>query len=107
MPRTKEFDSNAALMATLELFWRRGYEATLMQDLVDLVDHLGIGRASIYATFGSKHDLYLQTLDRYCAEIAGTYTHMLPQSGPTLPGVRAGQGVHRQDPDRSRAQGLF
>lgn len=31
----------------------------------DLVDHLGINRGSSYATFGSKHQLYLQALDRY------------------------------------------
>ncbi|WP_163509248.1 TetR/AcrR family transcriptional regulator [Fodinicola acaciae] len=86
MPRTKEFDPDVALQAAIELFWRRGYEATSMQDLVD---HLGIGRASIYATFGSKHDLYLLALDRYCTDIAGIYTHMLAQSGPALPGVRA------------------
>jgi len=54
--RTKEFDPEAALQAALELFWRRGYEATSMSDLVD---HLGIGRASLYATFGNKHELYV------------------------------------------------
>ena len=39
--RTKEFDPDAALQSALELFWRRGYEAT---SITDLVEHLGIGR---------------------------------------------------------------
>ncbi|MFE5588533.1 helix-turn-helix domain-containing protein, partial [Kitasatospora sp. NPDC056531] len=59
MARTKEFDPDAALQAALELFWRRGYEATSM---ADLVEGLGIARASIYATFGSKRELYLRAL---------------------------------------------
>ena len=62
MARHKEFDPDVALDRALELFWERGYEATSM---ADLVDHLGIGRASLYATFGSKHELYLKALDRY------------------------------------------
>ncbi|MBP0462221.1 TetR family transcriptional regulator, partial [Streptomyces montanisoli] len=41
MARTKEFDPDAALQSALELFWRRGYEAT---SVADLVEHLGIGR---------------------------------------------------------------
>ncbi|WP_086819860.1 TetR/AcrR family transcriptional regulator [Allokutzneria sp. NRRL B-24872] len=85
MGRTKEFDPDVALRAAMELFWRRGYEATSMQDLVD---HLGIGRASIYATFGSKHELYLSALDRYCESMDGTALAALSKPGPALPAVR-------------------
>ncbi len=62
MPRTKEFDPDTALQRALELFWQRGYEATSM---ADLVAHLGVARAGVYATFGSKHALYLRALERY------------------------------------------
>lgn len=62
MPRTREFDRDEALEKAMELFWEQGYEATTAQDLVD---HLGIGRSSLYGTFGSKHELYLAALDRY------------------------------------------
>lgn len=86
MARTKEFDPDAALQSALELFWRRGYEATSM---ADLVDHLGIGRASIYATFGNKHDLYLKALERYGENQHPTLVGELAQAGPALPGVRA------------------
>jgi TetR/AcrR family transcriptional repressor of nem operon len=83
--RTKEFDPDAALQAALELFWRRGYEATSMSDLVA---HLGIGRASIYATFGNKHELYLKALDRYDRTGLPPILRELSQPGPALPAVR-------------------
>lgn len=86
MARTKEFDPDAALQAALELFWSRGYEATSM---ADLVEHLGIGRASIYATFGNKRDLYLKALDRYGETRDPALLRDLSQPGPALPAVRA------------------
>lgn len=86
MARTKEFDPDAALQSALELFWRRGYEATSM---ADLVEHLGIGRASIYATFGNKHELYLKALDRYGESRDALMLHELSQAGAALPAVRA------------------
>ena len=64
MPRTKEFDPDVVLDAAMRLFWRQGYATTSM---ADLTEHLGIARASLYATFGNKHDLYLKALDRYAA----------------------------------------
>ncbi|MFI6102835.1 TetR/AcrR family transcriptional regulator [Streptomyces sp. NPDC051310] len=86
MARTKEFDPDAALQSALELFWERGYEATSM---ADLVDRLGIGRASIYATFGSKHELYLKAMDRYAETREPDLVVQLSQPGPALPAVRA------------------
>lgn len=86
MARTKEFDPDAALQAALELFWRRGYEATSM---ADLVTHLGIARASIYATFGSKHELYAKALERYGEQHGPDLATELSQPGPALPAVRA------------------
>ncbi|MFI8194440.1 TetR/AcrR family transcriptional regulator [Streptomyces sp. NPDC085946] len=86
MARSKEFDPDAVLQSALELFWRRGYEATSM---ADLVDHLGIGRASIYATFGNKRDLYLKALDRYGESHNPLLLRELSQPGPALPAVRA------------------
>jgi TetR/AcrR family transcriptional regulator, transcriptional repressor for nem operon len=86
MARTKEFDPEAALQAALELFWSRGYEATSM---ADLVGHLGIGRASLYATFGGKRELYLKALDRYTETYDAAVLAELSQPGPALPAVRA------------------
>jgi len=62
MPRPKAFDPDEALTSALALFWKRGYQATSLQDLVD---HLGINRRSLYDTFGDKRRLMLAALDRY------------------------------------------
>jgi len=63
MARHKEFDRDQALHKAMEVFWVRGYNATSIQDLVE---HMRINRQSIYDTFGDKHALYLESLDRYC-----------------------------------------
>ncbi|QKZ16111.1 TetR/AcrR family transcriptional regulator [Streptomyces chartreusis] len=84
MGRTKEFDPATALAAAMDLFWRKGYEATSMQDLVD---HLGIGRASIYATFGSKHELYLKALQHYRNDFDVT-ARQLSQPGSAIAAIR-------------------
>lgn len=86
MARSKEFDPDAVLQKALELFWERGYEATSMSDLVE---HLGIARASIYATFGGKHDLYVKALDRYLRARDPDFVEALSQPGPALPAVRS------------------
>ncbi|MGI5395034.1 TetR/AcrR family transcriptional regulator [Streptomyces sp. CA-251251] len=86
MARTKEFDPDAALRAALELFWRRGYEATSM---TDLVEHVGVGRASLYATFGNKRELYLKALERYEQGLLPDLLADLARPGPALPGVRS------------------
>jgi TetR/AcrR family transcriptional regulator, transcriptional repressor for nem operon len=66
MARTKAFDRDIALEKAMLAFWKCGYEATSMQDLVDA---MGINRQSLYDTFGDKHELYLETLERYrCSE---------------------------------------
>ncbi len=67
MARHKEFDQDEALHKAMEVFWSRGYGAASIQDLVK---HMGINRQSLYDTFGDKHALYLQALDRY-SEVEG------------------------------------
>lgn len=62
MARAKKFDEIQVLDKALAVFWKKGFNATSMQDLVD---NLGINRASLYHTFGDKHRLYLDALKRY------------------------------------------
>ena len=62
MPRVKRFDENEVLAKAMHLFWKRGYAATSIQDLVD---HLGINRASIYDTYGDKERLFFLAFQQY------------------------------------------
>jgi TetR/AcrR family transcriptional repressor of nem operon len=60
--RTKSFDPDGAKRRALETFWQNGYEATNMPELLAM---MSLGRASFYNAFGSKHELFIQTLDLY------------------------------------------
>jgi TetR/AcrR family transcriptional regulator, transcriptional repressor for nem operon len=62
VPRSKEFDPDAAVERAMQQFWSAGYAATTPQQLVDA---LGIGRGSLYNAFGSKHGLFMQALAHY------------------------------------------
>ena len=60
--RPREFDEGAALEAAMGAFWRKGYEAT---SLAGLCDATGLHKGSLYQTFGSKHELFMQALRHY------------------------------------------
>ena len=62
MAGIKQFDRNEVLDRAMAAFWTRGYEATSIDDLVKAT---GIGRGSLYGTFGDKRQLFLAALDRY------------------------------------------
>jgi len=62
MPRPKEFDTHEALEQAVRVFWEKGYEATSLQDLLAA---MGLSKSSFYATFGSKHELFLGAVERY------------------------------------------
>ena len=62
MARQKEFNPEEVLHRAMEVFSACGYEGTSIRDLVK---HMRINRQSIYDTFGDKHSLFLQALDRY------------------------------------------
>ena len=59
---SKQFDPERALEQARDLFWRRGYDGTGVAELETV---LGIGRKSLYDTFGSKRALYLRALEHY------------------------------------------
>ena len=87
MARPKQFDADEALGSAVELFWTKGYDGT---SVADLCTRLRLSKASLYATFGSKRELYIRALDRYMEGGLGpTAPDMLSRSGSPLAAVRA------------------
>jgi TetR/AcrR family transcriptional regulator, transcriptional repressor for nem operon len=101
MARTREFDTEQALDRAMDLFWRRGYAATSLQDLLS---ELSIGSGSLYAAFGSKDKLYARALERYCSGHAGGLVELLDSADNVRSAVRKAltQMVEAdlEDPDR-------
>lgn len=85
MARPREFSRDSALREAMEVFWEKGYDGTTMQDLVD---RLEIGRASLYAAFGSKRKLFDEALERYCEWIRDGYLAPLRVPGSPLKAIR-------------------
>lgn len=66
MARPRQFDEDTVLRAVCDQFWNAGYAATSVQDLMRVS---GLGKGSLYAAFGDKHELFLRVLRRYVAQI--------------------------------------
>jgi TetR/AcrR family transcriptional regulator, transcriptional repressor for nem operon len=85
MARPKSFDEDAVLDQAVELFRERGYEGT---SLADLEAHLGLGRQSLYNSFGDKHTLFLKALDRYKQEVGDSIVATLTAPDAGLEAIR-------------------
>lgn len=62
MPRTRSHTKDQLIHASMDQFWRHGYEATSVDDLVRVT---GVSRHGIYSDCGGKHALYLDTFAAY------------------------------------------
>ncbi len=62
MARPIEFNHQQAVDKALLLFWRKGYQATSMSDLVEVME---ISRSSFYGSFQDKRNLFLNCLDLF------------------------------------------
>lgn len=76
MARPREFDEEQALNAAVGVFREHGYEGA---SAVMLTEAMGIGRQSLYTTFGDKWNLYLAALRQYCS--SETNAHLRTLSG--------------------------
>jgi TetR/AcrR family transcriptional regulator, transcriptional repressor for nem operon len=72
--RNKAFDPDEVVLGALSAFWQRGFERTNMPDLLD---SMGVGRASFYNAFGSKRDVFLRTLILYFETVDTHLTRLI------------------------------
>jgi TetR/AcrR family transcriptional regulator, copper-responsive repressor len=83
--RPRAYDPDAALSGARDAFWRQGYSATSLEVLSDATD---MNRPSMYAAFGDKHALYLQTLDRYTIDANASIELALDRKHSLAEGLR-------------------
>ncbi|WP_415324971.1 TetR/AcrR family transcriptional regulator [Chryseobacterium sp. MMS23-Vi53] len=62
MARNVEFNEAEAIQKAMQVFWKKGYNATSMRDLTDAMK---INSSSLYNTIGDKHQLFLKCLSHY------------------------------------------
>lgn len=82
MSGRRQFDVDEALDRAMRLFWERGYEQASLEMLCTAT---GLGRGSLYATFGSKDELFRRSLERYATRYGDQYFQALAahQDDPT------------------------
>ena len=86
MPRSKTFDQDAVLQSAIATFATHGYEGTSAQMLTQA---LGIGRQSIYDTFGDKWQLYVAALRRYTQQSVSDQISALRSPKRAIDGIQA------------------
>lgn len=79
MPRKKQFTVDEVKQKAMEIFWHQGYRGTSLQDLVET---MGINRASLYDTFGDKYALFIETLHNYTDTYAKPFFARLRKTNP-------------------------
>lgn len=83
--RPKAFETDDALDRALDVFWDKGFEQT---SIADLVEATGVGRQSLYDTFGDKRALYLASIERYATRAGERVIAVLDGPPPKIERVR-------------------
>jgi len=86
MARPRQFDEKRVLRAVREQFWDKGYAATSLEDLMRVS---GLGKGSLYAAFGDKHQLFLRALRSYTDGGHGFLRKKLNSAPRALDALRA------------------
>ncbi|MEM6885167.1 MAG: TetR/AcrR family transcriptional regulator [Verrucomicrobiota bacterium] len=81
----KQFDPEAALTAAMGVFRSRGYQAA---SLTELTQAMGIGKKSLYDTFGNKRALFLQSLELYAVTSTSAMRECLLTNPSPLAGLK-------------------
>ena len=86
MARTKAFDIDQALEAAIHVFREHGYAGS---SATMLTEAMGIGRQSLYDTFGDKWQLYCQAVQRYGQSECEAHIKALTSGHKAIDGIHA------------------
>ncbi len=104
MARPKQFDQDQALQKAIHLFSRQGFAATSTEDLMRI---MGIGRQSMYDTFGDKRELFLRALKIYVTKSVRSICTELEKPGSALSAVGSALVTFAEREDLSSAEGCM
>ena len=85
MGRPRAFNSVDVLDKAMAVFWEKGYAATSLSDVQAAT---GLSKSSLYGSFGSKHDLFLQALARYRETVTERAAAALESDAPARAAIR-------------------
>lgn len=83
--RSREFEKKGVLNASLEVFWKKGFFNTSIEDLTKAT---GVSRSGLYGAFESKHGLFLATIDFYEEMIVDQIMGKLEKSNEGVSGIK-------------------
>jgi len=85
MARQERFKENNILNDATTLFWKKGFHQTSIQDLVD---SLGLNRASLYDKYHDKEGLFKTCLIAYRTQVINMATKTLMEDKSTKKGFQ-------------------
>lgn len=84
--RPRSFTEAEALDRATKVFWAKGFDGATVDDLVA---GTGVGRPSLYATFGDKQSLFMRCLEHY-GETVGAMPMRALSAPPDVRGAISG-----------------
>ena len=84
--RPRQFDEELVLEWVMNAFWRNGFAATTMADIVTAT---GLHKGSLYKAFGSKQMLFIRALTRYLEDMQAMGQDMMATADTPLDSIRA------------------
>jgi TetR/AcrR family transcriptional regulator, transcriptional repressor for nem operon len=75
--RPRDFDVDVVLDKAIDLFWKQGYEATSLDQLLSVMN---IGKGSMYHNFGNKREVFKLALNRFMQNFKSWFTSEISKS---------------------------
>ena len=85
MSTKAKFDRAEVIEKAKNLYWEKGYHATSMRNLQDVID---MRPGSIYAAFGSKDNLFKEALNCYAQESTEHLANCIAAESKVLEGLK-------------------
>jgi TetR/AcrR family transcriptional repressor of nem operon len=81
MGRPREFDEEEVIAEALQTFWKQGYGATSIPDLMEATQ---LERGSLYKAFEDKHSLFERAFDNYLRAGRAKMAQVLGSDAPPI-----------------------